>query len=104
MKRIINGTRYDTETATAVGTYESNHFTTDFEHWTATLYISPRKKYYFLHGTGGPMSRYGEPSGNCWVSGEKLEPLSCEEAMRWAEEYLEPEEMDKGFGHLVTDA
>ena len=104
MKRVVSGVRYDTEKATKIGSYSSDHFTIDFEHWEATLYISPRKAKYFLHGIGGPMSRYGRPSGNAWVSGEKLEPLTVEEAMRWAEEYLEPEEMDKGFGHLVEEA
>jgi len=104
MKKVINGTRYNTETATPIGHYASNHFSTDFEKWEATLYLSPYKKHFFLHGRGGPMSRYGEPSGNCWVSGEKIEPLSAEEALRWAEEYLEPEEIDKGFGAVVEGA
>lgn len=56
MKKIINKKTYDTETAKPVCTY-SYVFAGDFRKVTETLY---RKKTgeYFLHGIGGPASKY----------------------------------------------
>lgn len=56
MKKIINKKTYDTETAKPVCVY-SYVFAGDFRKVTETLY---RKKTgeYFLHGIGGPASKY----------------------------------------------
>lgn len=96
MKKIINGKRYDTNTAKELGYYEYSN-RRDFHHWEETLYRKNTGEY-FLHGVGGAMSRYAESCGqNEWCGGEKIIPLTLEAAQKWAEEYLDADEYEKIF-------
>lgn len=97
MKRIINGRRYDTETAKLVG-YTSYDTPGSLSYWSEDLY---RKKTgeYFLYGQGGPMSKYGQQVGdNTWTGGDVIIPLSLSEAQYWAEKYLSGDEYEAIFG------
>lgn len=96
MVKIINGKRYDTETAKLVGeTSYSNR--TDFSFWAEELYLK-RTGEFFLYGEGGPASRYSRSTGqNQWSGGEKIEPLTLQEAQEWAEEYLDADEYEALF-------
>ena len=97
MKRIINGRKYDTNTATLIG--DAGHsYPSDFEYWREELY---RKKTgeFFLHGWGGPRSGYARRTGqNEWSSGEQIIPLSLKEARRWIETYLDADKYEEIFG------
>lgn len=104
MVRIINGKRYDTDKATLIGEAEES-YVGQFEHWCAGLYITPRSKSYFLAGSGGPMSRFSRPvDRNSWGGGEKIIPMARQEALAWAERYLDPAAIEKHFGDLIEDA
>lgn len=97
MKKIINGKKYDTDTAKRIGRREENP-TNNLDYFSQTLY---RKKTgeFFLLGEGGPRTIYGQPSeSGGWRSGEKIIPLSYEDAQEWAEEYLTAEEYEATFG------
>ena len=97
MKKIIRGRRYDTETAKEIGS-GSNGSRRDFGFWEETLYRKNTGEF-FLHGEGGPASRYRESSGqNSWSGGEKIIPLSPEEARQWAEDHLDAETYEETFG------
>lgn len=99
MKKIINGRRYDTDTAKAVGEYCFSNLT-DFHHVEETLY---RKKTgeFFLYGVGGPMSKYAERTSlNSWSGGAKIVPLTYEEAKQWGEDNLDGDEYEKVFGEV----
>ena len=103
MKKIINGKRYDTETATKVGDWENMADIRDFHYESETLYRK-RGGEYFLHGEGGAMTRYSESYGNnSWGYGERIMPLSHEEARQWAEEHLEADEYEAEFGEAPED-
>ena len=97
MKKIINGKRYDTDTAKELGyTQYSNR--RDFHHYVETLYRKNTGEL-FLHGIGGPMSKYAEMTGqNCWSGGEKIIPLTLEGAKEWAEGNLDADEYEEIFG------
>lgn len=97
MKKIINGRSYDTDTATNVGEYWNGRTNRDFQYVFETLY---RKKNgeFFLHGEGGAMSRYAEPVGDMRGAGEKIIPMTEEEAREWAEEHLDADEYVSVFG------
>lgn len=107
MKKIINGLRYNTESAIEVGSYDHGSYpgSGDFSHWSATLYKTPRSGRFFLHGEGGGMTRFAEhyPDG-MRGGGEKLIPMSDEEALEWAEQYLDPDDVEKHFAENITDA
>ena len=104
MKAIIHGVRYDTEKATLIGSY-SYSSSGDFNHWEATLYKTPRSNKYFLAGSGGPMSRYSQTIGqNEWSGGERIDPLTKEQAFEWAQQYLAAEEVEEHFADMIEDA
>lgn len=100
MRKIRNGKAYDTETAREVGSYHNTYDTGDFNWYEETLYRK-RTGEYFLHGVGGPRSRYAVSiSSSGWRGGEEITPLSYSEATDWAEEYLDAEAYEAEFGEV----
>lgn len=96
MKKIIDGKRYDTDTAECIG-WDSWGTPGDFKHWSEELY-QKRTGEFFLYGEGGAMSKYAETIGqNEWSGGEKIMPLDYESAREWAEEHLDADEYEKIF-------
>ncbi len=96
MQRIINQKRYDTKTAKALGS-DGYGNPGDFEYFEETLY---RKKTgeFFLYGYGGARSRYAKQlSANTWAGGERIIPMTEEEAREWAEKHLSAEEYEETF-------
>ncbi len=105
MKSIINGKRYDTEKAILVGAADSGGSYTDFSHWWAELYKTPRAGRFFLAGEGGPMTRWARSTGqNSWGSGEGIIPMTDEDALAWAEQELSAETVEEHFADLIEDA
>ena len=103
MKKVINGKVYDTSTAKELACYSNAGGWRDFSHFEERLY---RKKTgeYFLHGEGGPSTRYAEATGqNSWSSGERIMPMTYQEAAAWAEEHLDGDEYEEIFGKIVED-
>ena len=103
MKKIIRGRVYDTETAQELGTYSNGGSWRDFHHIEETLY---RKKTgeFFLHGEGGPATRYAEAVGqNSWSGGSRIMPMTYAEAREWAEEKLDADDYEAIFGEVTED-
>lgn len=99
MKKIINGKKYDTNTAEKVfGWHYGRPGDHDYVH--EELY---RKKNgdFFLFGEGGANSEYG-----VWVDNSHLTdscnivPLSVEEAKKWAEKHISAEKYEEIFGEV----
>lgn len=85
MKEIINGKKYDTETAEHV----SGHSVCQgsFTDYTERLYKKKTGEF-FLNGHGGPMSKYAESCGqNQYCGGGATIPITIEEAKIWVETY-----------------
>lgn len=99
MKKIINGKKYDTDTAECVSCWSNGYGCGDFQYAEERLF---RKKTgeFFLHGEGGAMSNYAESYGNERYGGEKIIPLSENEAKEWAERNLDVEEYEAIFGEV----
>lgn len=96
MKKIINGKRYNTESAELCGSREYG-YPGDLNYVSEELY-QKRTGEFFLHGEGGANSKYREEiSMNSWSGGEKIIPLTDEEAREWTEEYLDLEDYEKLF-------
>jgi len=103
MNKIINGKRYSTDSAKEMASDSYSNYT-DFHYWSETLYRKNTGEY-FLHGEGGPRSRYAVTVGqNQWSGGEKIIPLSVEAAQAWAEEHLTGDEYEKIFGEVEETA
>lgn len=105
MKAIINGFRYDTDKAELIGKASGGGSVRDFSSWDAALYRTKQAKRFFLAGSGGPMTRYARSIGNNNTSGgEQIDPMTKEEALAWAEQYLDAEEIEAAFGEEIQDA
>lgn len=98
MKKIINGRKYDTTTATEIGSWDNGLYL-DFCYCAETLY---RKKTgeFFIHGEGGPSSKYCSYDGNMCKSGENIVPLTESDAREWVERHLTADEYEAIFGEV----
>lgn len=83
MRKVINGKKYDTDTAEYLVRYSSVY--SSFEDYEETLYRK-RTGEFFLAGKGGPESKYRQRVGEGWGGGEGIIPLTQEEAKKWVEE------------------
>lgn len=104
MKKIIKNKVYDTDTAQKCGEYEPNPYQSDFSYFCETLY---RKKTggFFLHGEGNAASKYSRSCGqNERCGGEKIVPLTYEDAQAWAEEHLDGDDYIAIFGEPEDDS
>lgn len=97
MKKIINGKMYNTETAHQVDMWSNGVACRDFRQCCEMLY---RKKTgeFFIHGWGGPMSKYAESQGNEISGSEKIIPITEAEAKAWLEEKGTTEAYIETFG------
>ena len=97
MKKIINGKMYNTETAKEIERWSNNLSDRDFNNCTEILY---RKKTgeFFIHGWGGPMSKYAESHGNEISGSETIIPITEAEAKAWLEEKGTTEAYIETFG------
>lgn len=100
MRKIIEGRLYDTDTAKMIGEPWSPDGIgyDDFDWCEETLYRK-RTGEYFLYGEGGPKTRYARPYGQSgWQCGDRIMPLSYEDACDWAEGHLSTEDYEREFG------
>lgn len=97
MKKVINKKLYNTETAERVGSWDNGHYTNDFAYCSEDLYRT-KSGNFFLHGEGGPLSKYAQSSGNSTGWGEKIVPLTYDDAQEWAEKHLDGDDYINIFG------
>ena len=97
MKKVINGKRYDTDTAILCGSMSYGQGPRDFNHYSEDLY-QKRTGEFFLYGEGGPRSPYAEEVAmNEWSGGESIRPLTIDEAKQWVEANLDADDYEKLF-------
>lgn len=100
MKKIISGKVYDTATARCIGGI-SYRLSDRLYGWSEDLYCK-RTGEYFLHGEGGPGSKYSEPAGPSETRGsERIYPLSYDDARAWAAQHLTADEYAAEFGEIT---
>lgn len=102
MKKNINNKVYDTETAKRCYAWNNDLQPTDSKYIEESLY---RKKNgeFFLHGRGGAMTKYCSWDGKTAAEGERIIPLTFDEAQLWAEMHLTQKEYDALFGEPEED-
>lgn len=103
MKKIINGRKYDTDTANTIAEWDNGRGVNDFKYELETLFLK-RNGEYFLFGEGGAMSKYAQNMGdNSWSGGAAIIPLSYESARQWAEKHLDADDYEEAFGEVSED-
>ena len=99
MKKIINGKLYNTETAKEVATYSNGYPGSDFRVIDETLY-QKRTGEYFLHGEGGPMTRYAKEVWGGVGYGEEIIPVTEARAKEWILEHCSADTYMELFGEV----
>lgn len=108
MITVINGKRYNTETATLVYEHWNGAYRTDFRFRSKALYLTA-KGAWFLHHVGGALSDMSVPVGNNGRGGsERIEPIDADDAFGFLEAHSDDEKsqaaIDKYFADRVIDA
>jgi hypothetical protein len=104
MKAIIDGKRYDTDTATQVAENSARFPCSDFAWYEESLYRTKRGAW-FLAGRGGPSSHYARPVDRSSRSGgEAIRPLTDLEAREWCERTGNTEAIEQHMAEMVEDA
>jgi hypothetical protein len=100
MKKIINGKKYDTESAEEIGINQSGDGRNDFRYFCEVLYKKKTGEF-FLHGEGGGLSPYAESCGSGRTWGEAIIPLSVDDTMEWVEKNLSADVYEGLFGEVA---
>ena len=95
MKTIIDGKKYDTDTARWVGCFDNRYG--NFSDYKESLYLKKTGEF-FLDGEGGPSSKYAQSIGNMSGSGYGIIPLSINAARNWVEKHCSIELYEELFG------
>jgi len=105
MKRIINGKRYDEDTATKIASYDNGCSSGDFNSLSETLYHT-KAGAFFLAGSGGAMTGYATllQGGKTCGSGSAISPMSDVEAFEWLELHDESDAIEALWPDLIVDA
>lgn len=103
MMAIINKKKYNTETAILIHKWSNGHFSNDFGFCSEALYMT-KQGAYFLAGDGGAMSKYATHRGNSSGWGERITPMTEDEALEWLESHNGEEVIITHFKDKITEA
>lgn len=104
MKAIINGKRYDTETATLVYEWTNGNFTNDFRYREKELYRTKAGAWFIKHG-GGPLTDMARSCGNNSLGwGSSIEPVSPKDAFEFLVSHGGEEEAEEYFPEMIQEA
>lgn len=103
MQAIIEGRRYNTDTAEEIASTGSNYGRGDFRSFEETLYRT-KKGNWFLAGEGGPMTHYSRQVGDSTTGGRRIIPMTPSEAKDWLERDGFYAELEKYFAEHIEDA
>jgi hypothetical protein len=85
MRAVIEGRRYDTETADLIARWSYGDGPQDWHHVQEKLYRT-RQGSWFIAGSGGARSKYRVSTAQrTWYPGERIDALSSDEALEWLE-------------------
>jgi hypothetical protein len=98
MIRIVNGKRYNTETATHLCNISRGGYSrSDFSYDDTDLYVTKHGNF-FIAGEGGAKSRWAQSVGqNSWSGGSGLRPIAKDDARNLLEQYGTPEQVEEHF-------
>ena len=103
MNKIINGKVYNTGTAHKIGTWSNGADRTDFS-WVEESLYQKKTGEFFLHGQGGPNTRYAQQlEASHWTGGETISLVSYDSARQWAEDHLTADQYQAVFGEIAED-
>ena len=99
-RKIINGKKYDTETAEVVGKWRTQGIATSDFYYKEEILYKKNNGEFFLYGYGGAMTRWRELVADSSIAGEDILPYSSAQAKNWVEMRLPAEEYERLFGEV----
>lgn len=103
MKKIINGKRYNTDTAAVIAEYWNGLTLSDFRYCDEALYRT-KAGAFFVHGKGGALSRWAVPVGTSGrQGGNDIQVVTDDEAREWLESHDRIEQLEELFGSQIID-
>jgi len=108
MIRVIDGKRYNTETATKIFSHWNGCSRSDFQYRTKALFRTVKGKW-FLHHYGGAMTDMAVSAGNNGRTGsESIEPIDESDALGFLEAHSDDSEaaaaIETHFADQVEEA
>jgi hypothetical protein len=103
MKAIIDGKRYDTDTATLVAGISGGDGPRDFRWEDTGIYVTPKGNW-FLSGEGGPLTRWARPCGSGSSGGSGIEAIDRDQARHYLEGLGETAAIEEYFADEIEDA
>lgn len=107
MVKVINGKRYNTDTAEEIYCHGNGRSYRDFGYRYKTLYRT-KSGAWFLHHEGGAMTDMATRCGNSYSGGADIEAISEDDAYKFLEAHSDSDKAAKAiserFGDRVTDA
>jgi hypothetical protein len=103
MQKVINGTKYDTDSAELVAQHMSRKLYSDNDCASESLYRTEKGNWFILADASSEL-KYG--NRDCKVVGEKkwLVPFTEEKAQRWLERNDQFEQLNKWFSDSIENA
>lgn len=99
MKKIINGKKYDTETAALICEHDNGRIRTDFYFYKEWLYKKKTGEF-FIYKEGNAASCVAEMQNGFSVGGRRINPISEAEAMDFVEKYGTTEDYENLWGEV----
>lgn len=103
MYKVIKGARYNTESAKKIASWRAPYAVSDARYYEEVMYRTKAGNY-FIHGKGNGASLYHEHNASGNTYGEKIVPLTFEQAQKWAENHLDGDEYEVIFGDAYSGA
>jgi hypothetical protein len=104
MKLIIDGKRYDTDTAECIHEWSNAYPSSDFHHRTKSLYRTKNGNWFMWH-EGGALTDMAESAGqNCWTGGQSLEPMNEADVRAFLETHDGTKALEEWFPEQIQDA
>jgi hypothetical protein len=103
MVKVIDGKRYNTDTAVKIGENWNGLPPNDFNYCSENLYVTQNGNF-FLCFNGGVMSKYSVSNGKTTTGNSGIIAMSKEDAFKFCQKNDEIETMEEYFADMVEDA
>jgi len=103
MKQVHKKKLYDTKTAERVGEFWNGYGYSDFHYQLEVIYVT-KQGAWFIHAKGGAFTEYADHFGNSVSDGERIIPVSKDEALQWLTQHGLTEAIEKYFADEIEEA
>jgi len=103
MKKVVEGKVYNTETAELIHSWDNGCYAGDFHACEETLYQT-KKGAFFIHGSGGALSKYAVPVAGGTGGSDNIKPVTRQEASDWLEKHDGTDAIEEHFSDIIEEA